>query len=189
MQTNLKASLDVQVSQARIDELKSRVKQTIKAQTRNRRDIDMIYLVGSAAQTRLVKPYIDVNISPFATVIPVYASSRSHSANNDNSTNIDLQGLTFTSMPWLLNSKEQDKTLATLNRQLWAKRSDSLSSIFAMGFDSYQLIKKIPLMQQAPYIRHYGQTGILQLAKSNILTRSLIWGRYYNEKVIQVVMD
>jgi len=44
-------------------------------------------------------------------------------------------------------------------------------------------------MQKAPYIRHYGQTGILQLNDNNILTRSLIWGRYQQNQVINIVMD
>lgn len=193
MQASLKEALDVNSSQTRIKQLQSRLKNNIKAESRNRRDIDMIYLIGSAAQTRLIKPYIDVNTSPFASIIPVFASSRSHSNfdynhNNNGSTN-DLQGLTFTQMPWLLTSKQQNKNLAQLSHQLWPKRTDSLSRIYAMGYDSYNLLNKTTLMQQAPYIRHFGQTGVLKLNSSNVLTRSLIWGRYQNDKVTQIVMD
>lgn len=192
MQNSLKESLDVNTSQTRINQLTSRLKQNIKTETRNRRDIDMIYLIGSQAQTRLIKPYIDVNISPFAKVIPVYASSRSHSHFNDlnsDSSMSDLQNLTFTQMPWLLTSKQQNKSLAQLSYKLWPKRTDSLSRIFAMGFDSYNVLPKISLMQQAPYILHFGQTGTLKLDDNNILTRNLIWGRYQNNKVTEIVMD
>jgi len=191
MQTSLKEALDVNSSQTRIKQLQRRLKNNIKAESRNRRDIDMIYLIGSAAQTRLVKPYIDVNTSPFAAVIPVFASSRSHSNfdyTNNGSTN-DLQNLTFTQMPWLLTSKQQNKSLAQLSYKLWPKRSDSLSRIFAMGYDSYHLLNKAFLMQQARYIRHFGQTGVLKLNNNNVLTRSLIWGRYQNNKVVQIAMD
>lgn len=192
MQASLKESLDVNTSQTRIKQLKNQLKHTIKSEPRNRRDIDMIYLVGTAAQTRLIKPYIDVNISPFAEIIPVYASSRSHSnfhdKHNANSLN-DLQGLTFTQIPWLLDSTQQDKNLTKLSDKLWPKRTDSLSRIFAMGFDSYHLLSKQPLMKQAPYIRHFGQTGVLKLNHDNILTRSLIWGQYKNNKVMQIAMD
>lgn len=193
MQVSLKEALDVNASQARIKQLQSRLKDNIKSESRNRRDIDMIYLIGSASQTRLSKPYIDVNTSPFASIIPVFASSRSHSNfdynhNNNGSTN-DLQGLTFTQIPWLLTSNQQNKNLAQLSHKLWPKRTDSLSRIFAMGYDSYNLLNKVSLMEQAPYIRHYGQTGVLKLNKGNILTRSLIWGRYHNDKVMQIDMD
>jgi len=188
MQENIKASLAVDQSKSRINKLKSRLNQNIKTQTRNRRDIDMIYLVGTPEQTRLVKPYIEVNISPFAEVIPVFASSRSHSTKSDYSSNSDLQGLTFTEIPWLLASK-QNAELATLSQQLWPKRSDGLSRLFAMGYDSYQLIEKIPLMQQAPYLQHWGQTGVLKLDENSILTRSLLWGAYKSSKVVAIAME
>ena len=192
MQASLKESLDINASQTRITQLNGRLKNTIKSEPRSRRDIDMIYLVGTAAQTRLIKPYIDVNTSPFAKIIPVYASSRSHSNFNDkNSTSSinDLQGLTFTQIPWLLSSTQQNKKLINLSNKIWPKRTDSLSKIFAMGFDSYNLLGKVSLMKQAPYIRHFGQTGVLRLSNENILTRSLLWGRYQNNKVMQVALD
>lgn len=189
MKDNLQQSLEVSASKQRIRSLKRRIKQILETETRNRRDIDMIYLVGSAQQTRLLKPYIDVNISQFAELIPVYASSRSHSAKHDGSAQRDLSGLTFTAMPWLLNSKQQNKQLAQLSHKLWPQRSDSLQGLFAMGIDSLALIEKIPKMQRDAYVRHFGQTGVLKLNPDNILTRSLIWGQYEKDKVAQISMD
>lgn len=189
MQNQLKASLGVDLSQQRTKALNNRIKYSIKSELRNRRDIDMIYVVGLPLETKLLKPYIDVNISPFADIIPVYASSRSHSAKIDKSDNRDLSGLTFTEMPWQLTSMQQNKALAAQAKQLWPNRSDSLQSIFAMGYDSLNLVDKIPVMQSKTYVRHYGQTGILQLGKNNILLRSLIWGKYSRSKVQEIAMD
>jgi len=191
MQASLKASLDVDASQSRIRTLTWKLHQIIKTETRNRRDIDMIYVSAPTAQTRLIKPYIDVYTSRFAKVIPVFASSRSHSYfDSINNKNInDLQGLTFTEMPWLLNSTQQNKPLVTLSKKLWPRQKDNLAKIFAMGFDSYNLLDQIPLMQQAPYIRYFGQTGTLKITEKNILTRSLIWGQYQKNKVNQVDME
>lgn len=188
MQENIKASLAVDKSKTRIGKLKSRLNKSIKTQTRNRRDIDMIYLIGTPEQVRLVKPYIEVNISPFSEVIPVYASSRSHSSKSDYSSNSDLQGLTFTEIPWLLPT-EQNAELAALSKQLWPKRTDGMSRLFAMGYDSYQLINKIPLMKQAPYLQHWGQSGVLKLDQTNTLTRSFLWAKYKRNKVESIVMD
>ena len=84
---------------------------------------------------------------------------------------------------------EKNSELATLSQQLWPKRSDGLSRLFAMGYDSYQLINKIPLMQQAPYLQHWGQTGVLKLGDNNILTRSLLWGTYQRNKVVSIAME
>jgi outer membrane PBP1 activator LpoA protein len=189
MQEQLKATLDVDSSQARIADLKIRIQQSLKTESRNRRDIDMFYLVGSPAQTSLLKPYIDVNTSPFAKIIPVYASSRSHSSKQNSSKHNDLRNLIFTEMPWLLNSQQQNTQLANLSKTLWPSRSDSLQRIFAMGYDSLYLVDKLPSMKQRPYVRHYGQTGILKLNSNNTLTRSLLWGIYQKGKVSEVAMD
>ncbi len=188
-QKSLQASLDVGLSKARIKSIKSRIKQKVKVQTRNRRDIDMIYLVSNSSNTRLLKPYIDVSISPFADLIPIFATSKSHSSKIDRQTIQDLNGLTFTEIPWLLNSKQQNKNLAEQSVQLWPQRSDSLQNIFALGFDSLSLVTKLPLMQKVAYIRHFGQTGVLKYNNNHILTRSLLWGIYRRNKVKSLAME
>jgi len=188
-QKNIQTSLDVQQSKARVREIKLRLKQAIKTETRNRRDVDMIYLVSNSQKSRLLKPSVDVNISPFASLIPIFSSSRSHSAKADRQGTRDLSGLTFTEIPWLLKSKQQNSQLAALNEQLWPQRSDSLQTIFALGFDSLSLLYKLPLMRQAPYVRHFGQTGTLKYNPNKILTRSLIWGKYSDNKVQAIAMD
>lgn len=189
MQKELKESFDVDLSEKRIKDLQFRIKSILKIEARNRRDIDMIYLVGSSKETRLLKPYIDVNTSQFSSLIPVFASSRSHSDKADKSDSRDLTGLVFTEMPWLLPSKQQNKSLKKLNKQLWPQKSDGLQRIFAMGYDSLTLIDKLESMKNHAYVRHYGQTGVLQLNPSNILTRSLLWGSYQKDKVEQIAME
>lgn len=189
MQNELKDSLDVAASQARINNIDKRIRQKIKTEARNRRDLDMIYVVGSPNETRLLKPYIDVNISPFARAIPIFASSRSHSDNADKSDTRDLTGLQFTEMPWILPSKQQNQPLKQLTETIWPNRSDSLQRIFAMGYDSLSLIDKFQMFKQFPYIRHYGQTGILKLHNNTVLTRSLLWGSYQRDKVQEIAME
>ena len=189
MQAQLKSSLDINSSQARINDLKRRLKQSLKTQTRNRRDVDMFYLVGSPNQIKLLKPYIDVNTSPFAKIIPVYASSRSHSSKQDSSKNTDLRNMVFTEIPWLLKSQQQNSQLAALSKSLWPSRSDSLQRIFAMGYDSLYLVDNISIMKLRPYVRYYGQTGTLKLNSNNTLSRSLLWGVYQKDKVAETTME
>ena len=58
-----------------------------------------------------------------------------------------------------------------------------------MGYDSLSLIKKFDMFKQYPYVRHYGQTGVLKLNQQGILTRSLLWGIYQQDKVEQIAME
>ena len=185
----LKQSLEVNLSESRIKDLQIRVEQTLETETRSRRDVDMVYLIGSSNETRLLKPYIDVNISPFADVMPIFASSRSHSDKSIERDSQDLEGLVFTQMPWLVTSDQQNKALKQLNKQLWPQKSDGLQRIFAMGYDSFSLLAKINKMKRYAYIRHYGQTGILQLTANNLITRTLLWGIYQQDKVVQFAME
>ncbi len=189
MQEQLEISLGIKQSQDRIDEIDQRIRQKLETEARNRRDIDMIYLVSTPNETRLLKPYIDVNISPFADAIPIFASSRSHSDNADSSDSRDLTGLQFTEMPWLLKSKQQNQALKQLVDSIWPNTNDNLKRIFAMGYDSLALINKFSALKQVPYIRHYGQTGIIKLTQQGILTRSLLWGSYQKDKVEEIAMD
>jgi outer membrane PBP1 activator LpoA protein len=189
MQKEVKDSLGVSSSQKRINNVDKRIRQKINSEARNRRDFDMIYVIGSPNETRLLKPYIDVNISPFANAIPIFASSRSHSDNADKSDSRDLTGLQFTEMPWILPSKQQNQPLKQLTETIWPNRSDSLQRIFAMGYDSLPLIDKFQMFKQYPYIRHYGQTGILKLDNNTVLTRSLLWGSYQRDKVQEIAME
>jgi hypothetical protein len=188
MQTNIAAILAVNKSKSRINQLNTKVSSSVISKPRNRRDVDMIYFVGSPQQARLIKPYIEVNTSEFASTIPIYASSRSHSYRAGTAISKDLKGLTFTQIPWLLKT-EQDASLAALHQQLWPTRSDGLLRLFAMGFDSFNLIEHIDLMRQAPYLQHWGQTGVLKLGKSNTLTRSLLWGTYKNNGIETVTFE
>ena len=122
----------------------------------------------------------------FANIIPVYASSRSHSLIHDDSALVDLNGMTFTEMPWMLSSEQQNTPLAKQAKSLWPNRSDSLQRIFAMGYDAISLVNKINAFQTKPYVRHFGQTGVLKLNDQNVLTRSLLWGQYNRNNVKQL---
>ncbi len=182
LQAQIQQALDVDDSRERVNKIKAIVKHKVEDETRNRRDIDMIFLVADAQETRLLKPYIDVNTSPFANIIPVYASSRSHDVLNDNKDVRDLAGLSFTDMPWLVPSPTRNHQLWQQVSTLWPERATTLQRIFAMGYDSIPLLANSLQLSQQPYKRFNGQTGTIQ-AKQQILVRSLAWAKYTQRQV------
>lgn len=189
MQKDLKTSLDIDVSTARIRNLEAQISQKIKTENRNRRDIDMIFIAAPSQYTRLIKPFIDVNTSTYSDTIPMFASSLSHKGATEDAEIRDLSGLTFSEIPWLLESQAQNKTQYTISDQLWPNRPESLQRIFALGFDSLQIMPKLELMRDLPYLRHFGQTGELNMDKNNIISRSILWGQYNNGTVKEVDME
>ncbi len=189
MQQSVKSGLDVNFSEQRIIAMKQRMKESIETETRNRRDIDVIYIFATSNQAKLLKPYIDVNISPFADNIPIFASSRSNNDSQNRNTRRDLTGLTFTEIPWLLSGKENNKELLKQAKTIWPKRSNSLQRIYALGIDSLQVLNKLKTLEQFPMVRHQGEIGTLQMQDNRIISRSLEWGRYRSSRVQALEMD
>ena len=189
MQTAVKRGLEVNLSDERIYLMRNRISENVKAEARNRRDVDMIYIFGTPDQARLIKPYVDVNISPFAESIDLFASSRSHNDKLDANTRRDLTGLTFTEIPWLLSSRQANPELAEQAKQLWPQRSSSLERIYAMGIDSFQLLDKLRAMQLIPMIKHQGEIGTLQMDEQGIISRSVDWGKYRSSRVQPIAIN
>ncbi|TKB47918.1 penicillin-binding protein activator [Thalassotalea mangrovi] len=188
MEQAVKTALDVNLSKERIFLMRNRMNENLKAEPRNRRDIDMIYIFASADDARLLKPYVDVNISPFAKAIPIFASSRSHNINRDNNTSRDLNGLTFTEMPWLLPNQARQAELWQQARQLWPNTSSGMQRLYAMGIDTMNLVDKAEKMQRTPAMHHAGETGTLQMDSERIISRSLSWGKYGFRRVSAISM-
>ena len=189
MQKSLKTSLDIDVSRSRIKNLERQINQKIKTEYRNRRDIDMVFIAAPSKFTRLIKPFIDVNTSTYSTTIPMFASSLSHKGSSNNAEIRDLTGLTFSEIPWLLDSEMQNKKASEISHKLWPSRADSFQRIYALGYDSLSIISKLSQMQEQQYLRHYGQTGELKIERNNIISRSILWGKYTDGTVKEVTMD
>jgi outer membrane PBP1 activator LpoA protein len=189
MDKSLKASLDIDASQRRIRTLESHIRQAIEKDTRNRRDIDMVFLAAPAKYTRMIKPFLDVHTSTYASSIPIFSSSLSYTGNNKMSEIRDLSGLTFSEIPWFLESQEQDTAAANEAKTLWPSRHESLHRIYAMGLDALPLLKKINVLQQYPYLSYQGQTGEIKLNKNHVFSRSLLWGQFSNGEVKRIEME
>ena len=155
----------------------------LEADPHSRLDIDAIYLIADPVQTRLFKPFIDVSVSQTAPRLPLYASSRSHSTSLDVTDLRDLNGLTFTEMPWMLG-EQNSVELRQQYKQLFAEQDETLQRLFAMGFDAYQLIGSLRQQQQLPSTLFAGLTGQLQLQPDGSLLRQLSWASYRNNRLL-----
>ncbi|PWW13017.1 MULTISPECIES: penicillin-binding protein activator [Pseudidiomarina] len=182
MKTAVQDQLGVTTSEARIWQVKIAAgKIIVDSQSRSRADIDAIYLVGGIEQTRLLKPFIDVNISPFMQAIPVYANSSSHTLNNDLSEN-DLNGVHFTDAEWLIPGHAQQQQL----QQLLSQRSDwgySHARLAAFGHDAVLLAQQLSLLQRVPGLSLTGLTGRLHIDQGRV-QRDLAWASYQGHEVI-----
>ncbi len=182
MKTAVQDRLGVSASEARIWQVKiAGGKIIVDSQARSRPDIDAIYLVGGIEQTRLLKPFIDVNIAPFMQQIPVFSNSGSHTLNNDLSEN-DLDGVHFTDAPWLMPGHQQQAQMKSL-LQLRSHWDYNLLRLAAFGHDSILLSQQLALLQTVPGKTLNGLTGALHIERPRVI-RELSWARYRGHQVI-----
>ncbi|MFC4656118.1 penicillin-binding protein activator [Rheinheimera marina] len=177
MESTIKQLLETDASEQRIKEIERLSGQDVRAETHSRQDIDAIYLLADPAQTRLLKPFIDVSVAPAAISLPIYASSRSHQKSAELTDRRDLLNLTFTEMPWMLNQQQQQALREQYNT-LFPQQDETLQRLFAMGYDAFQLVFKLKQQQQFPALPHSGLTGELRLATDGQIQRQLTLGQY-----------
>ncbi|WP_371188094.1 penicillin-binding protein activator [Thalassotalea maritima] len=189
MQAAVKRSLDVNLSDERIKAIRNGVNTPVEVQPRNRRDIDMIYIIANTDQARLIKPYIDVNISPSAEVIPLFASSRSHDKNIDANSRRDLSGLTFTDAPWLLPEQAENLRLVNEARDIWPNRSSQAERLYALGIDSIKLSNLLQPMTLIPSMVFAGETGKLKMNRNRVINRSLLWATIRASRIVPIDME
>lgn len=182
MKTAVQEQLGVSDSEARIYQVKIAAgKIIVDAQPRSRADIDAVYLVGGIEQTRLLKPFIDVNIAAFMTPLPVYANSGSHTLRNNLSEN-DLDNVRFTDSPWLLPGHPEQRELEQVlaQRTHWDYNNARLA---AFGHDALLLSQYLPLLQTMPGLAANGLTGELRVQQQQIV-RQLQWVRFRGHEVV-----
>ncbi|RUO19475.1 hypothetical protein CWE06_08040 [Aliidiomarina haloalkalitolerans] len=177
-------SLLVDRSQARIDMIERLVQQHVPAtrgttelhyEIRSRQDIDAIYASGDAQQVRLLKPYLDVNMSAFGRRAPVYASSAVHQEQLSRGEN-DLDGVIFSDAPWLLSASLAADVRQQFEQQV-GRLSLSQQRLIAMGYDAMAIGPKVLAMNYLPGYTHNGLTGQLRIDAQKV-ERRLDWAKF-----------
>ncbi|KZN59408.1 hypothetical protein N474_06860 [Pseudoalteromonas luteoviolacea CPMOR-2] len=181
--------LEVDSSKTRIKEVRNLFRSEVESETRSRRDLDAIYILGDAIETRLLKPYLDVNVSTFAERIPLYASSRSYSKQIDKTDKGDLEGLYFTELPWMLPDAVNERNLRDTYSRLWPEQADIEQRLFAMAYDALNLIPELKQLSRIPGKEFEGLTGALSIKEANQIHRKLIWAQYHKNKIRLVSLD
>ncbi|MDC9512800.1 penicillin-binding protein activator [Pseudoalteromonas sp. CST5] len=189
MPNTITSLLEVDKSKQRIKTVKSLFKQEVESETRSRSDIDAIYILGDAIETRLIKPYLDVNVSTFAQRIPLYASSKSHSKQIDRTDKGDLEGLYFTELPWMLNATVKQHNLRNQYNTLWPENADISQRLFAMAYDAVSVLSDIRQLSVMSGNKFTGLSGKLSVNTSGHIERTLDWAQYTNRRIKAVQLE
>ncbi|WP_221076000.1 penicillin-binding protein activator [Agarivorans aestuarii] len=180
LQRAVRKLLHTDLSQQRISQFKQILGQDLEAEVRSRSDARSLYLVGNNTETKLIKAFIDVTVSPFSVSPRLYASSRSYDKNDETSEN-ELDGIYISEMPWIL---EQQSVNAIRHQQLWPSSSDSQKRLYALGYDAYSLISQLAQMRGYSDYQLSGLTGKLSVNQQGLVIRQLTWTQYKDGQLV-----
>ncbi|QDQ24899.1 penicillin-binding protein activator [Chitinimonas arctica] len=129
---------------------------------------DALFLAADQKKARLVRPYL-------GSARPLYATSQVWGGKfgKVGGTNVDLVGVKFVDMPWLLEPYQGDV--------LAFKRADKplnpdMQRLYALGIDAYRLSLLLLVSAPGAAIEVQGVTGTLRLSESRQFSRELMSG-------------
>lgn len=174
MRTTVQDALGVRDSQERIARIKELLGNSVQADFRSRQDIDAIYMISTPQDLTLLKAFVDVNFSVFTQPVPLYTSSRSRVENESTQTAQDLNNLTLSDAPWLMQNGEENLMVNTL----FSGWNNSQKRLFVMGYDAMDLIGRLAQMRSFTGSQFNGRSGALSVSPDGVVNRQLSWGRY-----------
>ena len=166
--------LDIDESEMRHMRLQSVVAGDLEFEPRRRHDIDFIFMAANATQARLLKPQIDFF---HAHDLPVYATSHVFTGRPDPILDVDLDGIAFADMPWMLGQGSRVTTMRQSIQGEWPGRHSQLDRLYALGLDAYSIIPLLGHLAADSARRFNGVTATLQLMGRTVNQR-LVWARF-----------
>jgi outer membrane PBP1 activator LpoA protein len=145
---------------------------------RPRNDLQFIFIGADPDQGRLLRPTIRFHL---VEPLPVFATSDIYEPDATAKANVDLDGVAFPDMPWLIAPDAQAVQLRAALNRYWPGRARDRARIYALGFDTFRLIPLL-LSQSTgtPTSQSNGVTGRLSIDSTGQVHRELAWARIVN---------
>ena len=178
-QKQIELALGITDSKARFAQLKTLVGTKLKSQPRSRRDLDAVYIAASPSDSRLIKSFIDVTVSPYAGQLPVYIASRGHAGYRN-----ELEGAIIGDLAINISSDNAELKQQILALHPGWKASDL--RLFALGYDAMQLVDQIALVHYLPHLSLRGLTGKLSVSEQGNIEVDMPWAKYHNGSLKKV---
>lgn len=124
-----------------------------------RQDFDVIFLLADPTAAREIVPLLKYY---YAARIPIYATSVVYSGSPNPQKDVDLNGVIFADIPWLLKS------------------SKSTNRLYAVGRDAYVISGELERLKNLPQFPLYAATGALTLTSAHQIYRRLPWAQIHN---------
>lgn len=176
--------LNLDRSEQRLRRLREVIGRGVHHEPRPRGDVDMIMMMGSATQGRQLNPQLSFHR---AGDLPVYATSHVYGATPNPSQDLDLNGIRFGDMPWVLPEAGRDLRLRREMASAFPATRSTLRRLQAFGVDAYRLVPHLGRLRAQPFASIPGATGDLSVEEQNRVRRRLVWAHFVDG--VPVLLD
>jgi outer membrane PBP1 activator LpoA protein len=159
-------------SRERYAQLSSALGVKLEFEPRRRGDVEFIFVAAQASQGRLIRPQLRFH---YAGDIPTYATSEAFEP--DETANIDLDGIIFPDMPWMIANDPVSDELRGAVKQAWPARANRRGRLYAFGYDAYRLLPTLRARTAGQARRVPGMTGRLTIEPDGRIYRDLDWAQ------------
>ena len=171
----IKNLLNITQSETRKSQIEAIVGQKLQFGARARADIGYIFLATDAKHGRLLKPQLNFY---HAAQVPVYSTSHIFTGIGDAVQDVDLDGIVFGDMPWMLVGDGKILELRQKLQRNWPYAHTDLDRLYALGVDGYAILPHLSRISVDPSARFSGVTSGLSLDRAGRLQRQLLWARF-----------
>ncbi len=171
----IRTLLNLDESDERRRDLERILGQKLKFEPRRRRDVDFILLAAHTQKARQIRPQLQFH---FAADLPVYTTSHVNSGTRDPEQDLDLEGLRFPDMPWLLAEEGDTKLSRQTYFQAMPGSDMRYARFYAMGIDALNLLPELLRLSSDTEEVFDGKTGTLHLDAEHRIRRRLIWAQF-----------
>jgi outer membrane PBP1 activator LpoA protein len=171
----ISAALNLDNSVARHRQLSAHLGQKLDFEPRRRQDVDIVFLVASPGQARLIRP----QLSFFrATYVPVYATSQVYGGIPNAAADTDMDGIIFCDLPWVLDTGNSWKHLQQVINEYWGPNARRYPRLYALGIDAWRIVPYLAELGGSMLGAYHGVTGNLSLDSQGVINRSLRCARF-----------
>ena len=144
----------------------------IQAVLRNRSGADFIFVAGQPSQARLIRSQLRYYR---ARRLPMYTTSHAYTGTPDPDEDIDLNGVGFADMPWVIGDGDFLDGRRSEAVQRYPGTAKHYKRLFAMGMDAWRLTDRIAAQGLQANDLFEGMTGVLKIKSDGSVRRYLAW--------------
>lgn len=133
-----------------------------KALLKKKGNIDAIFLAASPSQARGIQPLL---FESKLKTIPVYSTSHIYSGLANQYQNVNLEGITYTEIPWILEVSKKG-----------LPQDSKFPRLRALGMDALMVAKGMSTIKGGSALN--GRTGRIQVNRDGSLHRQLKWAKF-----------